>query len=141
MRQSSTVDTTEKDHHQTHDSMLDRFRNETFPLDDDTTLEYSEQRQIPCESTLVTECNSVLDKEWKFVTYIVTNNTDRIFINWLQVDRFVKETNTLLLWWTTDTVGNILYDLSPEDYLHIITQEPCLKEYFVSDTPCFLTTI
>lgn len=140
LKQATACDAAEKTRHEFHASMLDRFRNETYPLDDDATIEYLEQRQISRESSLVTESNSVLDKEWRFATYIVTNNAERIFINWLQALRFAKDTNTLLLWWPTDTVGNILYDLSPEDYLHIVTQEPCLKEYFVANAPCFLTT-
>ena len=140
LKQATACDTAEKNRHEFHASMLNRFRNETYPLDDDATIEYLEQRQISRESSLVTECNAVLDKEWRFATYIVTNNAERIFINWLQAQRFAQDTNTLLLWWPTDTVGNILYDLSAEDYSHIVTQEPCLKEYFVANAPCFLTT-
>ena len=126
--------------HRTHANMLNRFRTHVNPLDDDEIIAYLNKRQLPETADNVTDMNNMQDPDWRFATWIVTNNQERYDINFNQAKEFAKERKTPLLWWQCDDKQGGLKDLSVSNQNHIFESTPGLKDMFVADAPVFLTT-
>jgi len=123
-----------------HRNLIDRFRTEESPLDNDEAVEYLQSRIIPSNPTCQwTESNNVNDPDWQNATYIVSNNAQRHAINFARAQVFARNHDTALLWWPTHVIDDEMKHMSEEDKKRFHASETGLWEYFVAGAPCYLT--
>jgi len=123
-----------------HRNLIDRFRTEESPLDNDEAVQYLQSRIIPCKPTCRrTEFNNVSDPDWQNATYIVSNNAQRHAINFARAEVFARNHDTVLLWWPTHVIDDEMKHMSEEDLKRFYASETALWEYFVAGAPCYLT--
>ena len=125
--------------HAIHRRMIERFSTHTRPLDDDEVLEYLRSRQIADHEDFSTDRNTVCASAWKFAPHVVTNNAQRIAINYNQAIKWSEHHNVPMLWWETNVKGNAFNELAEEDRDHVFDSTPELKDCFVPMAPCYLT--